>query len=128
MRRHEDLLVYQLSEQLAIDVQQFVLNVPRALRRPVLLQLERSSGSIPDAIAEGSKKETNREFYQYLGTAMGSVAEVTTQLRRARRAYPSAAFLLEAQRTIGHIRQLLTGLMKTVRTRGDTEERRFFRR
>ncbi|MDB4905800.1 MAG: four helix bundle protein [Gemmatimonadetes bacterium] len=128
MRRYEDLLVYQLAEKLATDTQQFVIDMPRSLRRPVLLQLERSTGSIPDAIAEGSKKETNKEYYQYLSTGMGSVAEATTQLRRAKRAYPTSRFLAEAQKTIAHIQQLLTGLMKTVRERGENEERRFFRK
>ena len=46
-------------------------------------QMRRSSVSIASNIAEGSARQTNKEFVQFLYIALGSIAELETQLEIA---------------------------------------------
>ena len=43
-------------------------------------QIRRAAVSIPSNIAEGQGRNSGKEFRQFLGIALGSVAEVETQL------------------------------------------------
>ncbi len=81
IRSYRDLMVWQLSMELARAVHSTTGRW--ALTEVLGRELRRTSISIPSNIAEGYGRGSTREYLQYLRIAMGSVAELDTQLRLA---------------------------------------------
>lgn len=77
------------------------------------LQTRRSAVSIPSNIAEGAARNSSKEFIQHLSIALGSAAELETQLLLARQ----MDFLTEADplQQLDHIRKMLIGLIQSVK-------------
>jgi four helix bundle protein len=81
-------------------------------------QIEGSSGSIMDNIAEGFERGTRAEFIQFLGYAKGSCGELCSQLYRAfDRNYLSQnefeSFRQSVMNISGRIQNLISYLQKT---------------
>jgi len=65
---------------LAYDVYQIVSTFPDFEKFGLSSQLRRASVSVPSNIAEGSGRQHQKEFVQFLFLAKGSLREVITQL------------------------------------------------
>ena len=83
IKRFEDIEAWKLARELskkigaAIDCGSFNKNYR------LIGQIEGSSGSILDNIAEGFERGTRSEFIQFLGYSKGSCGELRSQLYRA---------------------------------------------
>lgn len=82
VEKFEDLEVWQLARELCQQV--FRLSQETDLRNDFALkrQINRSSGSVMDNIAEGFERNGRKEFIQFLSIAKGSCGEVRSQLHR----------------------------------------------
>lgn len=78
--RHRELEIWQRSMALAKAVYVLTKNFPAEERYALCDQLRRAVVSVPSNIAEGSARQTARDFRHFLGIAKGSLAEVDTQL------------------------------------------------
>jgi four helix bundle protein len=56
---------------------------PKTEQFGLALQLRRSAVSVPSNIAEGAARGSSKEFAHYLSIALGSLAELDTQLELA---------------------------------------------
>ncbi len=83
IKEFRDLEVWQLARDLAQVVFERVLQNPGLKDFPLKDQMNRSSGSVMDNIAEGFGRGGNKEFRQFLAVAKGSLAELESQLVRA---------------------------------------------
>ena len=83
IKRFEDLDVWKVSRELCNKLGQVIDS--NALKRNFRLigQIEGSSGSIMDNIAEGFERGTRAEFIVFLGYSKGSCGELRSQLYRA---------------------------------------------
>ena len=90
--------------------------LPRAEEYALTSQLRRAAVSIPSNIAEGSKRGTQKDFAQFLRIAMGSAAELETQLIVVQDIYPSA----QTQRSfelLDEVQKMLSVLISRIATK-----------
>ena len=86
--KFENLEIWKLACQYADEIHEITKKFPRDERFSLEDQLNRSSSSISDNIAEGSGATTVRDFSNYLSTSVKSTYESVSQLYRAfRRGY-----------------------------------------
>src|SRR3954451_6911484 len=83
IKRFEDILSWQKARELC-KILGALIDDGRFKRSYKLIdQIERSSGSIMDNIAEGFERGGNKEFIQFLYISKGSCGEFRSQLYRA---------------------------------------------
>lgn len=77
---YRDLLVWQKSLDLSIKIYTLTSKFSEDERYGLISQMRRAAVSIPSNIAEGRCRGTKKDFVQFLRIALGSCAELTTQL------------------------------------------------
>ena len=82
IKRFEDLDMWRLSRELCKRIGELIDNGIFKHNFRLIGQIEGSSGSIMDNIAEGFERGTRREFIQFLGYSKGSCGELRGQLYR----------------------------------------------
>ena len=85
MKNHMDLDVWKNSMKLVEKIYKLSSRFPKEEIYGLTSQIRRASVSIPSNIAEGSARNSNKEFIQFLYISLGSTAEVETQLLIAQR-------------------------------------------
>jgi four helix bundle protein len=83
INKFEDLEIWQKSRELCQFVELLIQTTQLKTNYSLKDQIDRSSGSIMDNIAEGFERNGNREFIQFLSIAKGSAGEVKSQSYRA---------------------------------------------
>jgi four helix bundle protein len=124
IRSHKDLILWQKALTLAVDVHRATAAFPRHELFGLVAQLRRASVSVPSNVAEGSARNSTREFAQFLRIARGSLAETQTQLHLARSvSYLSEPAFQELDRKVDEIGRILNtilaGLLRRLGKRSD---------
>lgn len=115
IRDYKDLIVWRKSMDLVKQVYALTAVFPSDERFGLSNQMRRAAVSIPSNIAEGQSRLHRTEFRQFLGVALGSAAEVDTQIIiAAELGYVSKSdSVLTGDRT-AEIRRMIRGLLKTL--------------
>lgn len=80
IRSYKDLLVWQKSVDLAVDLYGVTRSFPASERYAMAGQIQRSGVSIPANIAEGHGKSGPGHYLSHLSHARGSLRELETLL------------------------------------------------
>ena len=78
------MIVWQDAIQLAKAVYELTKRLPRVEMHALSDQLRRAAVSVPSNIAEGQARKSPGDFGRFLHIALGSLAEMDTQLVLAR--------------------------------------------
>ncbi len=76
----KDLIVWQKSHSLVLEVYKITNNFPEEERFGLVTQLRRSASSIAANIVEGKSKRTDKEFVSFLYNSRGSLEETRYHL------------------------------------------------
>lgn len=116
MHNFKELKIWQLSRQLVKDVYVLTSSFPAEEKFGLISQLRRCAVSIPTNIAEGSGRNTNKDFSHFLNIGLGSAYELETLLTLSL----DVNFISDGQHEnfstkISEIQKMIFGLIKTLR-------------
>ena len=80
IRNFRDLDIWRKGIEVVKDIYKVVGEFPKQEFYGLVNQMQRSAVSIPSNIAEGFNRFHNREYKQFLYIALGSCAELETQV------------------------------------------------
>jgi len=83
IRRFEEIDAWKVARELCLKIGTIIDEGSFQKSYRLIAQVESSSGSIMDNIAEGFERGTRAEFIQFLGYSKGSCGEFRSQLHRA---------------------------------------------
>ena len=113
MQSHRDLDVWKVAMDLVSEVYRLTKKYPKEELFSLTSQIRRCAVSIPSNIAEGAARNGKKEFIQFLYIALGSCAELETQLLIARKLdYPGNPVIFDQ---LDRIRRMLLGLIRKLR-------------
>lgn len=110
-----DLDVWQVGMDLVVSLYKATKQMPPDERFGLTSQARRAVVSIPSNVAEGHARRSDAVFLNHVKIALGSAAELSTQVEAAQRLgfldeAVAATLLAEAERT----RQMLQGLRRSL--------------
>jgi four helix bundle protein len=80
-RDYNKIKAWQLADELAIKVYKLTQKFPRDEVFGLTSQMRRAAVSVPANIVEGSARQYQREYLQFLYISMGSLAELGYYIR-----------------------------------------------
>jgi len=98
---HQDLDAWKQAMQLVEEVYKVSSNFPNEEIYGLTSQVRRAAVSVPSNLSEGAGRNGDKEFINFLGISLGSLAEVETQLIIASRlGYADVSMLLPLVRRV----------------------------
>ena len=115
MQNYRNLLVWQKSHQLTLDVYAVTKTFPSYEQFGLTSQLRRASASIPINLAEGSGKFTNREFRRFVNISFGSSNELEYELLLSYDLhYLTEAEFIKLDAQTKEVKRMLAGLINAI--------------
>ncbi|MDH5507420.1 MAG: four helix bundle protein [Anaerolineae bacterium] len=114
-KSYRDLLVWQKGIALVKEIYILTRDFPKQEIYSLANQVQRAAVSIPSNIAEGQARQHTTEFRQFLYIALGSLAEVDTQLEVALQlSYLDQNQIVKANDLVLELRKMLYGLINNL--------------
>ena len=117
---YKELIVWQKAIELVENIYKEVREFPKYETYVLPDQIRIAVISVPSNIAEGSGRNTTKEFIQFLYIALGSICELETEIIIANRlGYIKG--VNNILNDISEIRKMLNGLINSPKRKGDNE-------
>ncbi|HXK40122.1 MAG TPA: four helix bundle protein [Candidatus Paceibacterota bacterium] len=113
IKSHKELFVWQKSIELTLTIYKLTSSFPPEELYGLTSQMRRAAVSISSNVAEGRYRGTRKDFVNFLRTALGSCAEIETQVHIAKQ----LSWLQEKdsygiENLISEISKMLTSMIK----------------
>lgn len=116
MKTHKDLDVWKKAMDFVILIYKKTKDFPKEELYGLTSQIRRSAVSIPSNIAEGSSRQSDKDFIRFLYIARASATELETQIIIASKLeYISEEKFIELDKDLEDIAKMLTGLINYVK-------------
>jgi four helix bundle protein len=110
---YKNLIIWQKSFSLACKIYKITESFPQKEIYGLSSQIQRAAVSIPSNIAEGSKRTTKKDFIHFLHVALGSCAELETQILLSKEiGYITEKQSNEILKDIDEVLRILGGFIK----------------
>ena len=80
MRNFKELKIWQKGFEIAINSYKLTATFPHQEKYGLVSQINRAAVSIPSNIAEGSSRNSDKDYNRFIEISLGSCFEVETQL------------------------------------------------
>lgn len=116
MKNFKKLKVWEKSMVLAKSCLTLVNESKEQRYNALKVQITKSAISIPSNIAEGSGRQSTKEYFRYLEIALGSAFELETQLLLLESSFskPERTQVLISE--LIEVQKMLSGLMSTLKS------------
>ena len=116
IKSYKELDVWKKGIEIVDVVYKMTGTFPKEERYGLANQMQRAAVSIASNIAEGFARQHTKEYQQFCYIALGSCAELETQLIIAqRRNYVSSEAFSELEDYLDHESRMLMNLIKSLR-------------
>jgi four helix bundle protein len=116
IKSYKELDVWKKGIEIVDGVYKMTGKFPKEERYGLANQMQRAAVSIASNIAEGFARQHTKEYQQFCYIALGSCAELETQLIIAqRRNYVSSEAFSELEDYLDHESRMLMNLIKSLR-------------
>ena len=113
MRNYKELDAWRQAMTLVETTYRLTTLLPNSERFGLVTQMQRSAISIPSNIAEGQARGTTRFGLWYIRVALGSIAELDTQVELARRLkFVNEDATSQLRTQLDRVRQMLYGMKR----------------
>ena len=80
MHNYNNLQIWQLAMDLVEDIYKLTASFPIEEKFGLVSQMTRAAVSIPSNIAEGTGRNSDKDFAHFISIAIGSLYELNTQI------------------------------------------------
>src|SRR3989344_5175961 len=113
---YRQLIGWQKSVALATHIYSLTRNFPQEECYGLLSQMRRAAVSIPSNIAEGRSRNSRKDFIQFLHIALGSVAELETQLELSKNlSFGKKPYYNQVESLLGEVRKMLIKMISSIK-------------
>ncbi|MDZ7804383.1 four helix bundle protein [Thiohalophilus sp.] len=113
---HKKLKVWKQGIEIVEEIYRITRNFPGEERFGLVSQMRRCAVSIPSNIAEGSARNGNNEFRNFLHIAQASLSELDTQLEiTLRLGYIKIEAHNEIDKRLNETDKMLSGLIRSLK-------------
>jgi four helix bundle protein len=114
MAKYKDLIVFQKSDELALQIYRLTETFPKHETLGLTSQIRRAALSIPTNIVEGYARKSKKELAQFINVALGSLAETEYLLDFSKRLNYPKTDTHKIENLLEEVRKLLWGFYRSL--------------